>query len=174
MHVRVFTLRFSPLSAAFDDEELQTFIRDKEIIRVEDHFFVHDERPYLALVVLYHLVPVAADTLPRKRNEERHESWRNLLTEADYPVFNALREWRAERAKQRGVPPYVIGTNQQLAEMVKRKPRTLSDLAGVDGFGKAKLERHGREILSILVQESKLKPDAAAPLSENPHEPAEG
>ncbi|NCA72187.1 MAG: hypothetical protein EOM91_19350 [Sphingobacteriia bacterium] len=65
-------------------------------------------------------------------------------------MFNRLREWRGERAKAESIPPYVICNNRQLAEIVQRKPGTLSALAEADGFGEAKLNQYGPELLAIL------------------------
>ena len=47
MHVRVFTLKFNPVLDRFDDTELQTFIRDKDVLSVNNHFFMKDGMPYL-------------------------------------------------------------------------------------------------------------------------------
>jgi superfamily II DNA helicase RecQ len=71
---------------------------------------------------------------------------------AELPLFNALRDWCAERSKRDGVPPYVICTNRQCAAMVKARPQSLSKLAEIEGFGKAKLEKYGQEILALLAR----------------------
>ena len=50
MKVRVITL---PLGhdGTFDDEPLQVLLHDRQARAVSEHFFVHDGRPTLALVV---------------------------------------------------------------------------------------------------------------------------
>jgi superfamily II DNA helicase RecQ len=40
------------------------------------------------------------------------------------PLFNQLREWRRERCKRDGVPPYIVCTNKQLAQMAVQRPQT--------------------------------------------------
>lgn len=85
------------------------------------------------------------------------------MTEAELPLFNTLRNWRTERSKREGVPPYVICTNRQLAAMVKARPQSLTRLADIQGFGKAKPEKYGRDILEIL---------ARAPANHQPARPA--
>jgi superfamily II DNA helicase RecQ len=67
---------------------------------------------------------------------------------------NALRDWRSERSKREGVPPYVICTNRQFAAMVKARPQSLATLAEIEGVGKAKLEKYGRDLLAILAPAS--------------------
>jgi superfamily II DNA helicase RecQ len=66
------------------------------------------------------------------------------------PVFQALRTWRTLKAREEGVPPYVIATNAELGAIAERKPKTLEELAGVKGFGKLKLDKYGREVLEVL------------------------
>jgi ATP-dependent DNA helicase UvrD/PcrA len=70
------------------------------------------------------------------------------------PGFDALREWRLERAKADEVPAYVVFHNATLAEIAERKPRTLAELASVPGVGPAKLERYGEGVLAALARAS--------------------
>jgi ATP-dependent DNA helicase RecQ len=64
--------------------------------------------------------------------------------------FEALKAWRAEVAKEHGLPAYVIFQNVTLAEMAQRDPQSLDELAGISGVGAKKLEAYGREILRVL------------------------
>ena len=68
----------------------------------------------------------------------------------DDPVFAALREWRAGRARDDGVPAYVVAHDATLAAIAEDRPRTLSALRRVKGMGPAKLDRYGDEILAVL------------------------
>jgi ATP-dependent DNA helicase UvrD/PcrA len=70
--------------------------------------------------------------------------------EPDDPLYAALKSWRLERAKADELPAYVIFHNTTLAEIVRRGPRTIAELAGVPGVGPAKLERYGSDVLSVL------------------------
>jgi len=66
------------------------------------------------------------------------------------PLFEALRVWRRERAKEQGVPPYVIFHDSTLREVAASKPSSLSALSGIEGIGDTKLERHGESLLQAL------------------------
>ena len=66
------------------------------------------------------------------------------------PLFDALREWRRARAKDQGVPPYVIFHDSTLRAVAVRKPDTLAALSQIDGIGDTKLERHGESLLAAL------------------------
>jgi ATP-dependent DNA helicase RecQ len=64
--------------------------------------------------------------------------------------FAALKAWRAEVAKEHGLPAYVIFHDATLAEMARSHPSSLDDLSQISGVGAKKLEAYGREILRVL------------------------
>jgi ATP-dependent DNA helicase RecQ len=68
------------------------------------------------------------------------------------PLFEALRAWRRDRAKEQGVPPYVIFHDSTLREVAARRPSSLGELSAVEGIGDTKLERHGESLLDALAQ----------------------
>jgi superfamily II DNA helicase RecQ len=153
MLARVLTLRFNTMLDGFDDAPLRDFIKDKEVLSIRDHFFVKNEVPYLAVIINYRPQPLAAALEVKAGGRDKgDESWRALIAEADVPLFNSLRDWRTTRSRREGLPPYVIGTNRQLAAMVVARPISLAKLGEIEGFGKAKLERYGKEILAILAE----------------------
>ena len=113
MLARVVTLRFDPLIEAFDDSPLREFLKAKEVFAIRDHFLVRNEVPYLAVLVTYGLRPPVAGPAPPEKAAGRNASWRKQVSDADLPLFNARRAWRAERAKRDGVPPYMICANSR-------------------------------------------------------------
>ena len=131
------------------------------MLSISDHFFVKDDVPYLALVVRYRAAPVPAPAEPARPGAQRDESWRELLAEADWPLFNALRSWRTERAKREGIPPYVICNNRQLAELVNARPATLAALGGIEGFGEAKLKKYGKDLLALIGGRAQQRPEGS-------------
>ncbi len=64
--------------------------------------------------------------------------------------FDDLKAWRAEVAKEHGLPAYVIFQNATLAEMARQDPQDLDALAQISGVGAKKLEAYGTEILRVL------------------------
>jgi len=66
------------------------------------------------------------------------------------PLFEALRTWRRETAKEAGVPPYVIFHDSTLRAVVAEGPRSLSELAHIEGVGETKLARYGEGLLGAL------------------------
>ena len=70
--------------------------------------------------------------------------------EPDDPRYAALKRWRLERALADDLPAYVVFHNSTLAEIVRRAPRSLDELASVPGVGPTKLERYGSDVLALL------------------------
>lgn len=64
--------------------------------------------------------------------------------------FDALRLWRTERARQRGVEPDVILTNDQLMTIARQSPTTVEELAATQVMGPWKLQEYGGAILQLL------------------------
>ncbi|KAA9150456.1 DNA helicase RecQ [Amycolatopsis acidicola] len=66
------------------------------------------------------------------------------------PLFERLRAWRAETAKDQGVPAYVIFHDATLRQIATERPSTLEQLGGVSGVGESKLVKYGEAILETL------------------------
>ncbi len=65
-------------------------------------------------------------------------------------LFVRLRDHRAEMARARHVPAYVVAHDRTLVELVKKRPRTLSDLAGIHGFGPSRIDQYGEGFLKVI------------------------
>ncbi len=68
----------------------------------------------------------------------------------DDATAGRLRDWRRDRSRADGVPAYVIFPDATLRELAATRPETALELAGVKGFGPARIERYGDEILALL------------------------
>jgi len=133
---------------------MQEFIADKEIVEFSEHFFIHQKTPYLTVLLSYRTIDQDGKKRPFQGEEPRKD-----LDEREKETYDALRVWRLERAKQEGIPPYMIANNKQLAMMIKIRALTITDLARIKSFGEAKTSRYGIDILRILEGHLKLGPD---------------
>jgi DNA helicase-2/ATP-dependent DNA helicase PcrA len=68
------------------------------------------------------------------------------------PVGERLRAWRLERAREDGVPPYVVFHDTVLHAIADAGPASLGELSQIAGVGPAKLERYGGAVLSVLLE----------------------
>ena len=72
----------------------------------------------------------------------------NLDQDAQVRFIN-LKAWRAEVAREHGLPAYVIFHDATLAAIAQQCPRTVQDLQGISGMGAKKLEAYGAEVLRV-------------------------
>ncbi|MCM0604472.1 MAG: HRDC domain-containing protein [Xanthomonadaceae bacterium] len=162
MLLKIFSLKFDALMGEFDDSSIQAFSRDKEVLQITDHLLIRNEIPYLILIIKYYPFRKEAQksiTPPQGGDEKKRvkEEWKKDLNDSDMVLFNQLRDWRAERCKKDGVPPYLIFTNMQLAAITKSRPQSPADLGRVDGVGTGKIERYAEDVLKITVIREAIK-----------------
>ncbi len=138
MQCQTFTLR---LGSARDLEKLNQFLAQVIPIQVSSSL-VKGSEPFWSVLVFFEGEAKARSRQPGPATESTEPS--------ASPAFEALRRWRSQKAKEEGVPPYVIATNAELQAILESNPQTPSELSGVRGFGKAKAHKYGREILEIL------------------------
>jgi ATP-dependent DNA helicase RecQ len=86
----------------------------------------------------------------RGRAAARPTAATNALDAAGQTRFDALRAWRADVARERGLPAFVVFHDSTLAEMAQRAPADLAALGAIGGVGAKKLEGYGAEILRVL------------------------
>jgi ATP-dependent DNA helicase RecQ len=65
-------------------------------------------------------------------------------------LFQKLRRWRLETAREQGVPPYVIFHDATLLAIARTRPGSRHALDGLPGVGAAKLERYGAALLAVI------------------------
>ena len=67
----------------------------------------------------------------------------------DERLFERLREWRSDQARQASVPAYVVFTDATLMAIAETTPATEAQLLAVSGVGRGKLEKYGADVLHI-------------------------
>ena len=68
----------------------------------------------------------------------------------DLPLFGALRDLRAQLAREQNVPAYVIFHDSTLRNIAERRPTSLDELSQVGGIGGTKLERYGEQLVEAV------------------------
>lgn len=121
-------------------------------VDVEGHggvFLTDDCRPVLRGEKV---VEMRLDTSERKRatTKRLRDFDTEFDTEEDRDLWERLRTLRRELATTQNVPPYVIFSDRTLWEMVRFKPRTLEDMAAINGVGAKKLDQYGLVFLDVV------------------------
>ncbi|MFZ7091198.1 DNA helicase RecQ [Primorskyibacter sp. 2E233] len=84
------------------------------------------------------------------RANERRPAVKELVSEEDAPLMSALKAKRRALAEAARAPAYVIFPDRTLIEMATQRPRTLDDMARINGIGAKKLERYGAAFLEVI------------------------
>jgi ATP-dependent DNA helicase RecQ len=65
-------------------------------------------------------------------------------------LLGALRAWRSQVARSRGVPAYVVLHDSTIDGIATSRPTTLSQLRDIPGIGDKKLEHYGEELIALV------------------------
>jgi ATP-dependent DNA helicase RecQ len=68
----------------------------------------------------------------------------------DPTLVGALRAWRAQVARSRGVPAYVVLHDSTIDGIASARPTSLNQLRGIPGIGDKKLEHYGDELIALV------------------------
>ena len=90
--------------------------------------------------------------LKREKSATRtpREQW--LRTEREERLWQALRQWRTERARADNVPAYIVCGDRTLQDIVQQRPASLAELQNIYGLGEAKIQKFGSGILEVCTR----------------------
>nr|WP_229663156.1 DNA helicase RecQ [Microbacterium album] len=99
-------------------------------------------------------VPLRRDTMGRgsRASAPRKQAAAETLAPEHRPLFEALRAWRAEQAREQGVPAYIVFGDATLRALAERRPASLADLDGITGIGAKKREAYGDAVLAVIAE----------------------
>lgn len=85
--------------------------------------------------------------------EDDREMGNTVNTKAYDPVlFEMLKNLRRKVAKEKGFPPYVIFQDPSLEEIATTYPTTKEELAQINGVGRGKVEKFGRQFIELIIK----------------------
>ena len=152
MQLKVFSLALDPETGELDDSAMRVELENCVVAQVWEHFLPTER---LWLVMVSYRPPSSGthgfDKSGGARGErKRGKDWRSELAPHEYQIFEALRGWREQTAKQIELPVHFILSNQQLAAIAQTMPQSKKALGEVKGVGNAKLNRFGESLLLFL------------------------
>jgi len=76
---------------------------------------------------------------------------RSRIPEPEIQIrYEALHEWRKQRAAERGVESDIIVPRETLWALARRAPKTISELDDIPGLGPWRRAEYGEELLAVL------------------------
>ncbi len=146
MQIRIFTIPI--LGGEMLAEEMNVFLRSKKVLQVKEHLVNHDSDGVFWCFCVRFVDDVAA-----AEREKVKIDYREVLGEASFNRFSAMREIRKKVAQDDAVPPYAVFTDFELAELAKLETVTPAAIQNVKGIGEKKLEKYGHHFLTKKADE---------------------
>lgn len=147
MQLKLFIVPVKNIAAA--EGEMNGFLRSHRVLAVKKEFVSDGENSFWTFCVEYLESGPAGSPPPGGRLPK--VDYKEVLKPEEFEVFSRLRDWRKGVAEAEGVPVYVVFTNEQLAEMVKKRAGSKAALKEIEGVGDARLEKYGAAVLERLV-----------------------
>ena len=147
MKLKLLTIPFNPHTRKFEDELFESFQEDKEIRQFHPRFFNVGEEMYLGVLVAYdekHLFKQKNRPAVQKKNLN------DLLDEREKQLFEEMKKLRKEKSDVLGLPPYVLGTDSQVIQVIQKRCKTVQALKNIHGFGDKKVDSIGRDFIELV------------------------
>lgn len=91
--------------------------------------------------------------------------YRHVLSSEDFAIYSRLRALRKGSAEKEGVPPYALFTNEQLAEMVKRRVSSAAAIAEIPGIGTSRVTKYAEAFVDELQKAIGADPGKSEPFA---------
>jgi superfamily II DNA helicase RecQ len=143
MNIKVFNIRLAKEFFQEDQAKMNAFLDSVEVKLASANFVTTGSVDFWSATVFY--LPKTAK-IAKSENKNSEEE----LSIQERKIFNALRQWRNELAQQLDWSAFRICHNSHLIAVAQSNPQTLEELEQVSGFGKARTEKYGEDILAVL------------------------
>ncbi len=145
------TFFLSAVRATEADAELNDFLSKNRIISIEKRWVESDEHIGWCFCVEYNAARERLEA-PRREASANRPDMRARLSADDFRIYCRLKEWRLALSTKQVVAPYLVFTNEQLAQAIEIQASTREDLAKISGIGDSRIENYGDQLLAELRQ----------------------
>jgi superfamily II DNA helicase RecQ len=135
------------------EEEFNRFLRTVRVLTIDRKFVEKGENSFWAMSVEYLDSQKSEGSSGKGVGQSKRVDYRKILSPEDFVLYAKLRDWRKETGEKEAVPLYTIFTNEQLARIVQQKIKTLEGLGSLTGIGEARVNKYGRDVLTLIQRE---------------------
>lgn len=154
MEIKIFTV--SVHHGESMNEELNKFLRSHKVVDIEKRFVSQDHGAYWSFCVSY----ITGGKVSVSNTDRRmKKDYREILDAKTFSIFEKLRSYRREIAKNDAVPAFAVFTDAELVKMAKEKEITLAKIKTIKGIGEKKLEKYGHLLLKMYQDEANRQSD---------------
>lgn len=148
MQIKTFHIRLSKEHINSDEAKINDFLKDKEVENTFAELVKTEKVNFWSIFVSY------SETGNMKEENRKPEklsfSADTKLTEEELTIYNALKQWRADKAKTENISSFVIAYDTELITIAKVGIEDIEDFKNIKGFGEKKIAKYGQEIIALL------------------------
>ena len=155
--LKIVTLPFNENIGEFEQEKLERVLGNVQIVKYQAELVKMEGKYYWTAFVECEKADKFNKNSEKdnftqdvKEFKDANLNYMEYLTEDEMELYKILKEWRAGEAQLLGYPPYIIASNQLLANIAKTNPKNIEELSQLKGMGKRKIRDYGEELLLIL------------------------
>jgi superfamily II DNA helicase RecQ len=130
-------------------EPFNRFLRGHMVVQIAREMVRTPNGAYWSLLVEY-LDGQTERTMEPRAGKTARVDYKTVLSPEDFAVFSRLREARKKLSEERGLPVYAVLTNEQLAEIARKRPASETELKGIDGIGDNRATSFGPTLLAAI------------------------
>ena len=67
----------------------------------------------------------------------------------DEDLREALKSYRLKVSKEEGIKAFMVFSNDTMEDLIEKRPKNMSELKNIKGFGPVKCEKYGEDLLNI-------------------------
>ncbi len=150
MQIKIFTIPI--VSGDEQNAELNNFLSTHRIIDVQQ---VYTDEGYWTFCVRYLLGEKSGGVASRTLPVGKKVDYKQVLNEAEFARFTALRAARKQLATDDKIPAFAVFTDAELGEMSKIASLTLKQMQQIEGIGKGRVEHYGEKLIELYAVENK-------------------
>lgn len=88
------------------------------------------------------IVESITEEVVEEKIDKKEKSYEELVDE--------LKKYRLNKSREENIKPYFIYNNEMMEELITVRPKDKKELIAIRGFGPAKIEKYGQDIIDII------------------------
>ena len=139
MGIKVCNIRLDKKHLELDQKNMNAFLDSVIVKLTSSNFVTTTTTDYWSVLIFYEPKKDAKSVVVVKE-----------LIGSGKEFYELLKIWRNNKAAELNLPHYLISHNAELMSVAVNKPKTISELKKIKGFGEIKTEKFGQEILAVM------------------------
>ena len=139
MSIKVCNIRLDKEHLQLDQNSMNAFLNTVNVKLTSSNFVTTGTTDYWSVLIFYDAKKEIQVSIPE-----------NDLIGVEKELYEALKTWRNNKAAELNLKHFMISHNSELMNIALKKPKTISALKKIKGFGEIKTAKFGQDILAVM------------------------